>query len=232
MGETEKGPTKYPVSAVVGAIKAITGGGEVEVNRKHIKNVSLRLPGKIVMQGNSPFALADNSGALIARCIPFRLTTSFVGREDLALPEKLRLEYPGIFAWCLEGLRSLSDAGRFTLCESTQSELEQARDLATPLQTFLEDCCAVDAIRAVHCKSLYRIFEQWLVEEDAPLTWNDKQFGIELRTAIPVIDRKRLSNRNDTHYNGAQIVKTDFDSDSAAVGLRRHRAKAQPMQGY
>jgi hypothetical protein len=44
VGETEKGPTKYPVSAVVGAIKAITGGGEVEVNRKHIKNISLRLP--------------------------------------------------------------------------------------------------------------------------------------------------------------------------------------------
>jgi hypothetical protein len=29
VGETEKGPTKYPVSAVVAAIKAITGGGEV-----------------------------------------------------------------------------------------------------------------------------------------------------------------------------------------------------------
>ena len=43
VGETEKGPTKYPVSAVVGAIKAIMGGGEVEVNRKHIKNISLRL---------------------------------------------------------------------------------------------------------------------------------------------------------------------------------------------
>ena len=37
VGETEKGPMKYPVSAVVGAIKSITGGGEVEVNRKHIK---------------------------------------------------------------------------------------------------------------------------------------------------------------------------------------------------
>ena len=127
VGETEKGPTKYPVSAVVGAIKAITGGGEVEVNRKHIKNVSLRLPGKIVMQGNSPFTLADNSGALMARCIPFRLTKSFLGREDTALADKLKLEYPGIFAWCLEGLRSLYAAGRFTLCESTQSELEQTR---------------------------------------------------------------------------------------------------------
>ena len=215
VGETEKGPTKYPVSAVVGAIKAITGGGEVEVNRKHIKNISLRLPGKIVMQGNSPFTMADNSGALMARCIPFRLTKSFVGKEDLTLAEKLKLEYPGIFAWCLEGLRSLYDAGHFTLCESTQSELEQTRDLATPLQTFIEDYCTVDTAKAVHCTALFRLFEQWLDEADAPLTWNDKQFGTELRTAIPAIDRKRLSSGRDTHYNGAVIVKTDFDSDSS-----------------
>ena len=215
VGETEKGPTKYPAAAVVGAIKAITGGGEVELNRKHIKNISLRLPGKIVMQGNSPFTLADNSGALMARCIPFRLTKSFVGKEDLTLGEKLRREYPGIFAWCLEGLRDLHGAGRFTLCESTQSELEQSRDLATPLQTFIEDCCNVDTATAAHCTSLFRIFEQWLEDQDAPLTWNDKQFGNELRTAIPAIERRRLSNNKDAHYNGAVIVKTDFDCDSS-----------------
>ena len=47
-----------------------------------------------------------------------------------------------------------------------------------------------------------------------------------MRTAIPVIDRKRLSNRNDTHCNGAQIVKTDFDSDSARPWVL-HRASHQ-----
>jgi hypothetical protein len=214
VGETEKGPTKFPESAVVRAIKAITGGGEVEVNRKHIKNISLHLPGKILMNGNSPFVLTDNSGALMARCIPFRLTKSFLGQEDTALPSKLKSEYPGIFVWCLEGLRSLYAAGRFTLCKSTLSELEQTRDLATPLQTFIEDYCTVDTVKAVHCKALFTIFEQWLASEDAPLTWNDKQFGTELRTAIPAIDRKRLSNQNDTSCNGCTIIKTDFDSDS------------------
>ena len=55
----------------------------------------------------------------------------------------------------------------------------------------------------------------WLADQDAPLTWNDKQFGTELRTAIPAIERRRLSSGADTHYNGAAIVKTDFDSDSS-----------------
>jgi hypothetical protein len=54
-----------------------------------------------------------------------------------------------------------------------------------------------------------------LEDQDAPLTWNDKQFGNELRTAIPAIERRRLSNNKDAHYNGAMIVKTDFDCDSA-----------------
>ena len=31
----------------------------------------------------------------------------------------------------------------------------------------------------------------------------------------PAIDRMRLSSGRDTHYNGAVIVKTDFDSDSS-----------------
>ena len=85
--------------------------------------------------------------------------------------------------------------------------------------------------KAVHCKSLYRIFEQWLDEEDAPLTWNDKQFGTELRTAIPAIDRKRLSSGNDTQYNGASHRKDRLRLRFvAAVGLRRHRPEARTMQ--
>jgi putative DNA primase/helicase len=219
VSETEKGPTQNQESAVVGVIKTMTGGGEVSVNRKHIKNISLRLPGKIVMQGNAPFTLSDNSGALMGRCIPFRLTESFLHKEDSTLAEKLKAEYPGIFLWCLEGLKSLYEAKRFTLCESTESELEQTRDIATPLQTFLDDCCIIDPAQAVHCKSLFRIYELWLEDEDVLSAGNDKQFGAELRTAIPAIDRKRLTSKDDTHCNGSKIVKTDSSRPWAYTGI-------------
>jgi P4 family phage/plasmid primase-like protien len=216
VSETEKGPVKFPVSAVVGVIKSITGGGEVEVNRKHIRNISLRLAVKIIMEGNSPFTLPDSSGALMARCIPIRLTKSFLGHENTALLSQLREEYPGILAWCLEGLRNLCAAGQFTLCETTKSELEQMREVASPLQTFVEDCCTVDTTKAVHSTALFRIWGLWSAQEKegAILDLTEEQFSPELRTVFPAIEKMRLSSKKDATYKDFTIVHTDHDSDA------------------
>jgi hypothetical protein len=213
--ETEKGPNKHPVSAVVSVIKTITGGGEVPVNRKNIKNISMRLPGKIVMQGNAPLtSLSDNSGALLARYIPIKLTKSFVGREDTKLADKLKLEYSGIFLWCLGGLRSVVDAGKFTLCESTKRELEHMRDSSAPIQAFIEDCCIVDPAKGVNIHALHRIYELWWQEEHSVDAWKEEQFGIELRMALPAIDRQRLSSKKDMRYKDVMIIATDYDAKS------------------
>ena len=218
VGETEKGPTKYPAVRRRRRDQGHHGrrrsGSQPQAHQERLAAIARQDR----HAGEQPLHAGGQLGGLDGAVHPVSADEELRRREDLTLREKLRREYPGIFAWCLEGLRSLHGAGRFTLCESTQSELEQSRDLATPLQTFIEDCCNVDTATAAHCTSLYRIFEQWLVDQDAPLTWNDKQFGNELRTAIPAIERKRLSNRTDAHYNGAVIVKTDFDSDSRGRG--------------
>jgi putative DNA primase/helicase len=144
------------------------------------------------------------------------LTKSFLGHENTALLSQLREEYPGILAWCLEGLRNLCAAGQFTLCETTKSELEQMREVASPLQTFVEDCCTVDTTKAVHSTALFRIWGLWSAQEKegAILDLTEEQFSPELRTVFPAIEKMRLSSKKDATYKDFTIVHTDHDSDA------------------
>ncbi|MGA2034158.1 MAG: DUF5906 domain-containing protein [Thermoguttaceae bacterium] len=211
--EIERGPIKHQSWQVVQRLKAITGGDKVTINRKNITNISMTLPLKIFGLGNKQAVLPDNSGALVGRLIPLKLTRSFLGKEDRTLAEKLKSEYPGIVLWCLEGLKRLWAAKQFTLCQSTRDELEELQSSCAPEQRFVEDCCLVDTTKAVQVPALYTIYCRWNEAEfpgKEPLT--AEQFSTELKAVAPVVVRKRLSSGDDLAYKHFEIVKTDFDS--------------------
>ncbi|MGO9111901.1 MAG: DUF5906 domain-containing protein [Thermoguttaceae bacterium] len=220
INETEDGPTAKIMSNVVRAIKALTGGSrKSEVNRKHIKNISLKLRCKIVMDGQKRLRLIDSSGAVMGRCIPFRYIISYLGKEDTGLSDRLKAEYPAILMWALEGLRDLYQTHQFALCESTLSDLEEMRDAGSPLQSFLEDCCEVNSTKAVRKPSLYAIYQHWseIENEAEDIRLNDKQFGDELPNAVATVGGKRLNSYKDRTYTDTRtgetfdIVATDYD---------------------
>lgn len=199
---------------IVANLKAITGGDAVTVNRKYIPNVSMRLTMKIIMSTNNFVALPDNSGALLARLLPLKFTKSFLGQEDTELANKLVPEYPGIFCWALEGLRKLwSAGGQFAVAKSTQDELDQLLRESAPLQTFIGECCEVNATKGVQAPALYAIYRQWFESEnseESPLT--DGQFANELKSALPSVAKKRASAPRQRERDGCQIVQTDDDN--------------------
>jgi P4 family phage/plasmid primase-like protien len=220
ISETEDGPAQKNMGSVVRAIKAITGGSnKSEVNRKHVKNISVRLNCKIIADGQKRLRLTDSSGAVTARCIPLRYTISFLNKEDKALPDKLKLEYPAILLWALGGLRDLYQTHSFALCESTQKLLDEMHETNNPLQTFIEECCVVDSTKAVRKPSLFTIYEQWLeIENDDSLDkLNEKEFGTELPVIASTVGDGRMSKDTDTHYCDKhskeifEIVPTAFD---------------------
>lgn len=79
----------------------------ITIDRKHIKNIPVRLQMKILLATNNFVALPDNSKALPSRIVPLRFTRSFLGREDLSLGRKLEGELPAILNWSLKGFRRL-----------------------------------------------------------------------------------------------------------------------------
>lgn len=202
------------VHNVVNRLKAITGGDSVKVNRKHIKNISIRLRIKIIMLSNLFVPLPDNSGALHGRIIPLKLTKSFLGKEDTKLAEKLKPEYPAILLWALEGLKRLWQAdGRFTLPQSTRDMQEQLLAASAPLQLFLEECCDVDSRKGVHSVALYQIYRDWLSEThpgEEPIS--DREFPNELRAAAPMVTKKRAKKADERLHEGRTIMETQFDA--------------------
>ena len=203
------------VHNIVNRLKSITGGGAVTVNRKNIKNISMRLRMKIIMQSNLFVPLPDNSGALHGRLIPLKLTKSFLGKEDTKLAEKLKLEYPAILLWALEGLQRLWQAdGRFTLPQSTRDMQEQLLAASAPLQLFLEECCDLDSRKGVHSVALYGIYKTWLKEThpgEEPIS--DGDFADELRAAASTVTKKRAKKAGERLRDGYAIVETEFDAE-------------------
>ncbi len=200
---------------IINNLKAITGGDLVSVNRKKIREVSLRLPMKIIMSTNNFVALPDNSGALQARVLPIKLTKSFVGKEDLDLAKKLKPEYPGILIWALDGLKKLiKDGGKFTLPQSTLDELEQLADSSAPLQTFVQECCHVNLTQGVRSPALYEIYKTWNQQANPGIaSLSDAEFADELRATVSTISKKKASKPNVQKQGDCHIVQTDFDGD-------------------
>ena len=205
---------KGNVSGIVSILKAITGGDLVTICRKHKANIPMRLRMKIWMITNNFVPLPDNSGALHARVIPLKLTKSFYGKEDHALAEKLKEEYPAIFNWSLEGLKRLwQQEGKFTIPASTQDELEQLFAESAPLHDFIEQCCVVDAQKGVQSPVLYKIYEEWVDDEKSgefPLS--DGQFANELRATVSSVNRVRASTSEQRQCKGVEIVDTYLDN--------------------
>lgn len=206
------------VHDIVANLKAITGGDLVQVKRKHIANLSMRLQLKIVMSTNEFVPLPDNSGALQARMLPLRFTKSFRGKEDLELAEKLSREYSSILLWALDGLKRLRhNDGRFTLPESTREQLRQLTEASAPLQAFVEECCVVDQSSACHSPSLYAVYERWhQTYEPETKKLNNTEFADAMRATEPTLERQRLSKAGDIECKGRRVVSTEFDRNNRA----------------
>jgi phage/plasmid-associated DNA primase len=138
-----------------------------------------------------------------------------LGKEDTKLAAKLKLEYPAILLWALEGLRRLWLAdGRFTLPQSTRDMQEQLRAASAPLQLFLEECCDLDSRKGVHSVALYKIYKAWFKEthpDEEPISEGD--FPDELRAAASTITKKRAKKAGERLRGNCVIVETAFDAE-------------------
>lgn len=202
---------------IVGTMKAISGGDIITIDRKHIKNIPVRLKMKILLVTNNFIALPDNSKALPSRIVPLRFTNSFLGKEDLDLSRKLSGELPAILNWSLDGFRRLYiKNGLFTLPDSSRELMEQLVTESAPLQSFLQDVCGFDPRKGVYKQSLFETYKTWAKDHDSDrAVLSVADFARELQAAASQISLKRPTNR-DADQGAYKVIATPFDGKITA----------------
>jgi putative DNA primase/helicase len=189
-------------------LNELTGGDEIQINRKY-RSFWRGVPrAKILMLTNEVLSLSDNSGRLAARTLLLPFTVSFAGREDQRLRDKLAPELPGILLWAIDGLRRLLNRLAFTMPDESAAEIAELYGSTSPVRTFAEMVCEVDQSLGVQTAALYSIYERWSRQHGySPIS--ARVFPSELKSVLLRVSRTRLEGASSAR--GCKIISTDFD---------------------
>lgn len=158
-------PDPRAMGAIVARLLALSAGDALGIPRKHQTALApMRLPIRLVMATNPPFGMVDAGAAMAGRMVILPLTRSFLGREDIGLFERLRLELPAIVDLALAAHRGWLDRGcRFTEPAAAAEAKETLAHIENPTLAFFEEECdfGEGAAYEVRADLLYSHFVAW-----------------------------------------------------------------------
>jgi putative DNA primase/helicase len=173
--------------AVVERLLSISGQDAITIDRKHRDPITVQLGARFMLLSNELPRLSDASGALASRFVVLRLTESWIGREDTALFDRLKLELPAILRWSIDGWRRLQARGRFVQPASAAEAIGDLEDLSSPVSAFLRDRCEIGDAYEASRESLYEAWRQWCEGQGREHASTKATFGRDLRAAVPRI---------------------------------------------
>lgn len=184
----EAGVDSRHAGAIVENLKRITGNDALCIHRKFKTPLTVRLDAKILCVSNRLLGLLDDSGALYDRLIPLTFTRR-IENPDPHFPAKLKAELPGIVLLALKGWKRLQENG-FTLPEASKTLLAEQREKGSPVLTFVEDRCALEAGVFTATAKLFDAWGNWCSERElTPGKLED--FVAALTTAAPELTKAR-----------------------------------------
>lgn len=213
-GKTDK-------SVVMERLLSISGEDSQSVNRKHTTFWTGRLSTRFIIMTNETPAFMDGSGALVGRMMGLIFQSSFYGREDTGLTQRLTQpkELSGILNWAIEGYLRLRTRCYFLQPKSSNERLEEMELLGAPIKAFIRDRCVVGPGNEVSTEELFDRWKAWCGANGSSLHVGTKAwFTRNLRMAVPGVDIKRLTSDAIPHYVGVGI---------APVGEHRHRTEVE-----
>jgi P4 family phage/plasmid primase-like protien len=153
-------------SAVVSQLLRIVGGDTITVNRKNKDAWNGYLPTRLVVYSNEVLQLTENSNALTGRMIVFKMTKSFMDKEDTELAHKLEKELSGIFNWAMEGLaRRLERGGHFLQPSTGKEYLDLMAELGNPMKPFADDALEFDPLATTLKEEVFACWKHWALKK-------------------------------------------------------------------
>lgn len=189
---------------IVENLLRISGEDSLTVDRKQIAAWSGKLPTRFIMASNEIPAFSDASAALANRFIMFKFTTSFLGREDSGLTNRLLRELPGILLWALDGLDRLSERGYLIRPASADEIAMDMIEQTSPIRSFVADKCIISEAAACDRDELYKVWKDWCTDQGRDHPGTKVHFGRQLSAAFPTIKRfqPRDSGTRLSQYSG------------------------------
>jgi putative DNA primase/helicase len=192
---------------VVERLLSISGEDCLTIDRKNLPPLTVKLPTRLMIFTNELPRLGDSSGALAGRMILLRLSTSFYGREDAGLTDRLLAELPGILLWAIDGWRRLRERGRFVQPTAADEMLAELHDLASPVGAFLRERCNIGPEYEVQRGDLYEAYTAWAQEHGRRHAEDEVGFGRALRAALPSVGtvKHRIDGEQARFYGGVGL---------------------------
>jgi putative DNA primase/helicase len=193
---------------IVERLLSISGEDAQTIDRKHKEPWTGRLGVRIVMLTNELPRLADASGAMAGRFIILRLTKSFYGSEDTGLEGRLAGELSSIFNWAMEGRRRLHERGRFIQPESAMADVQDLRELSSPITAFITEGCETGVGYQESIAGLYAAWCRWCSTQGRDHTGDIQTFGKNLKAAVQGIreTRLRINGERPRFYTGIRLA--------------------------
>jgi P4 family phage/plasmid primase-like protien len=185
-------------------VKQLTGGDKISARRMKEDFWEFKPTHKILMCTNHKPEIRETKNAIWRRVklVPFNVTIP-TDEQDARLPDKLRAEYPGILAWCVEGCLDWIELGLEipTAVEDATKEYRRESDV---LAEFLASECSVIDTLETRASSLYARYQKWAGDE----ALNQRRFG----RAMTERGFQRIPN-NGTVYKGIGL-RPDFTTQA------------------
>lgn len=142
-------------------IKSMTGDETMTARFMREDEFTFTISHKHLIAGNFKPRLKGDDPAVVRRMVLIPFTQTFSGiRRDNNLPEKLKAEYGGILAWCIEGAVKWSLAG-LAIPRSVAAASEEYMAEHSDLDLWIAESCVVTPKASASAGELYTDFANW-----------------------------------------------------------------------
>jgi putative DNA primase/helicase len=164
-----------------GVIKQFTGGDTISVRFLHQEFFQFKPVGKVLLATNHKPAIrgTDEGVWRRMRLIPF-LAEFKDERRDPFLTEKLRAEAPAILRWAMEGTQLWLKQG-LGMPKAVKEATMEYRSSMDVMQTFLDECCTLQAEAKIGSQPLYDEYLRWCHTVGIRIPMKQATFNMRLK---------------------------------------------------
>ena len=187
--------------------KAIISGDTVEADQKYMPSIKFRPYCKLVYALNNMPRVNDKTLGFYRKIIILKFNRQFQGSDNnKELRFELLEELDGIFLWCLEGLKRLTERKDFNYTNEMLGHIKEYRLENNNVLVFVDEECALVPGEQISKGDLYEAFREWCIHSgNKPL--NKKNFGTELRKQFPSIQEgERTGGTGGRNWAGISLV--------------------------